>query len=449
MRIAKISRRRFLERGALAAGAALAAPYVRSAHAAGELNLAIWDHWVPDVNQVFQKVASDWGAKNHVEVNIDFITSQGDKDILTASGEAQARTGHDIMSHRSWQIAIHRDRLEPVDEVVAALQSKGGALNPVTDYLAKFDGHWHAVPTTYGSQVKPCCSRLDLYAQHAGLDLRRIFPANDERDPALIASWNWDTYLASAEALFKAGLPVGLPMGQTSDAVDWVGALFRSFGAVMIDEKDNIKVESEETRAALDYVAKLMKFNPPQVYAWDDAGNNRWLISGKGSGIMNPPSAWAVAKRDAPAIAAQCWTHDMPRGPKGRFVGYLPFFYGLWNFARNKSAAKDFLVFISEKEQARRFVEASSGYDLPPFKSYYDFDTWQKVEPPPGTVYNYPLRGDEEASIAGFPARPDVAASIYNLALQPVMIAKLTQGGESVDEVIRWAAGELQSYLRG
>jgi ABC-type glycerol-3-phosphate transport system substrate-binding protein len=237
-------------------------------------------------------------------------------------------------------------------------------------------------------------------------------------------------------------------MGQTPDSVDWTGALFRSFGAVFIDEKNNIKVNSEETRVALDYLRKLMRFNPPDVYAWDDASNNRWLISGKGSSIMNPPSAWAVAKRDNPKVAEQCWTHDMPRGSAGRFVGQLPFFYGVWNFSPNKGAAKDLLLFLSDKEQSRQLVAASNGYDLPLFNGFYDFDTWQKVEPPLGTVYNYPLRGDQLGTIAGFPARPDVASQIYNQALQPVMVAKVTQGGESVDNVIKWAESELEGYLR-
>ena len=129
-------------------------------------------------------------------------------------------------------------------------------------------------------------------------------------------------------------------MGQTSDAVDWVGALFNSYGVVMVDAKDNIRINSDETRAALEYLKKLMAVNPPEVYAWDDAGNNRWLISGKGSGIMNPPSAWAVAKRDNPKVAENCWTHPMPKGPKGRFVGQLPFFYGLWGFSKNKTGGK-------------------------------------------------------------------------------------------------------------
>ena len=58
-------------------------------------------------------------AENHVEVKIDYITTQGDKDKLTAAAEAQAGTGHDIMSHRDWNIRIHQNALEPLDEVNA------------------------------------------------------------------------------------------------------------------------------------------------------------------------------------------------------------------------------------------------------------------------------------------------------------------------------------------
>jgi hypothetical protein len=40
-------------------------------------------------------------------------------------------------------------------------------------------------------------------------------------------------------------------------------------------------------------------------------------VSGKGALILNPPSAWAVAERDAPQVAEQCCTHGKPAGPKG------------------------------------------------------------------------------------------------------------------------------------
>ncbi len=443
------TRRSLLKSAAFGSLAAIAAPYVKDSYAAGSLALGVWDHWVPGANNAFAALCNEWGTKNNVEVRIDFITSQGEKDKLTAAAEAQAGTGHDVMSHRDWNIRIHADLLDPLDDIAGELIKQYGPISPVTEYLAKIKGAWRGVPAASGSQVKPCCSRLDLYKKHAGIDFRELFPADESKwNTAKLDSWNWDAYLAAAEKLFKAGYPVGLPMGQTSDSVDWVGALFNAYGVVMVDAKDNIRINSDETHAALEYLRKLMAVIPPDVYAWDDAGNNRWLISGKGSGIMNPPSAWAVAKRDNPKVAENCWTHPMPRGPKGRFVGQLPQFYGLWSFSKNKAAAKDLLLFISQKPQVAKLVEASFGFDLPSFRSMYDLETWKTVEPPIGTVYGYPPRGDEQTSIAGAPARSEVGAQIYNQAINTVMVAKLTQGGEKLDAVIRWAENELEGTLR-
>jgi hypothetical protein len=93
-------------------------------------------------------------------------------------------------------------------------------------------------------------------------------------------------------------------------------------------------------------------------------------------------------------------------------------------------------------------VEASFGYDLPAFKTMYDLDIWNTVGPPVGTVYGYPPRGDEETSIAGAPARTEVAAQNYNQAINTVMVSKFTQGGEKLNDVIRWAENELEATLR-
>ncbi len=449
MPASSFSRRRFLKTTALTAASTLAAPYMRTAHSAGRLRLGCWDHWVPGANDTLTAICNEWGAKNHVEVHIDYITSVGDKDILTASAEALAKTGHDIMQHRDWQVSVHRAGIEPVDDVIAALVQEHGPIATISEYLAKHEGTWRAVPSVVGSQVKPCCSRIDLYNQYCDVDIVKTFPPDESlRDKALVDGWNWDLYLTSAEQLFKAGYPVGLPMSQTTDTIDWVGALFRSYGSVFIDGKDNINVDSPQTRAALDYAQRIMAVNAPGVYAWDNAGNNRWLISGKGSSIMNPPSAWAVAARDNPKVAEQCWTHDMPRGAAGRFAPYSPFFYGVWSFGANKTAAKELVHHIVDKPQARRLVAASSGYDLPAFQSFYDFDTWKTVQPPLGTVYNYPPRGDQQLNITGYPARPDVAAQIYNQSIHSIMIAKITQGKEKVNDVIKWAQGECEGYLQ-
>jgi len=138
----------------------------------------------------------------------------------------------------------------------------------------------------------------------------------------------------------------------------------------------------------------------------------------------------------------------MPKCPKSRFFRQLHQFYSLWSLSQNKSAKKDLLLHMSQKESIAQLVQASVGYDLPSFKSMYDLDTWKTVGDPVGTVYSYPPRGDEVTSMAGAPARSDVGAQIYNQAINTVMVAKFTQGKEKLDDVIKWAEKELESTLR-
>ena len=46
-----------------AATAALAAPFVRGAHAAGKLAVGFWDHWVPGANDTLTKLCQRMGGQ--------------------------------------------------------------------------------------------------------------------------------------------------------------------------------------------------------------------------------------------------------------------------------------------------------------------------------------------------------------------------------------------------
>src|SRR5579883_426177 len=90
----KISRRRVMAGGVLAS-AMVAAPFVRGAYAAGKLSMGFWDHWVPGANSATEKAVKEWAEKEKVEVQIDFITSQGNKrqDIVARLGLRLGRPG--------------------------------------------------------------------------------------------------------------------------------------------------------------------------------------------------------------------------------------------------------------------------------------------------------------------------------------------------------------------
>jgi ABC-type glycerol-3-phosphate transport system substrate-binding protein len=441
----KVSRRRFVAGTAALSTAMVAAPFVRGAYAAGKLSLGLWDHWVPGANKATEDLVKAWAEKEKVDVTLDFITSQGNKLLLTTAAEGQAKSGHDILAFSTWLPARYSEQLVPMNDIMEPLIKQNGAVNGTVEYLGKVDGKWLAVPATVGSQIKGPCSRIDLLKQHAGIDVQAMYPAGAQPKAD---GWNLDTFIKAAEACHKAGAPFGIGLGTTSDSVDTAGAIFHSFGAQLVNAKGDITVKSDNVRKALDYYKRLMAFLPEDAPAWDDASNNKWLVSGKGALIMNPPSAWAVAKRDAPKVAEQCWTHGFPAGPAGRFGPFLPFFWGTWNFSKNQSAAKSLLVFLSQPSSAEKMVAASGGYDLPSFANLTTFKTWAEEGPPTGTLYHYPNPYNHQTlSIAAAPAPHKIAEQIYTQAIQTQMIVRHYKG-EAMDKTLDWAAKEIEGFSR-
>jgi ABC-type glycerol-3-phosphate transport system substrate-binding protein len=447
-----IGRRAALRAGAgVFAGGALAAPMVHAQGTGGALRFAFWDHWVPGGNDALKQLSARWAEQNRVNVQLDFINTTGNQLQLTAAAQAQSRSGHDGISLTPWDVGSYADVLEPVDDVVNRLIQKYGAINPVAEYLAKHRGAWRAVPATSGTQTKPACVRFDLLQEHAGIDVRAMWPAESKRGTGA-ENWTWDTFLKAAEGCHKAGVPFGLPMGQFTDAVDWVGALFLSYGARVTDEKGNPTIRgNDKLKQAIDYAVRLSKFLPNDVWAWDDASNNRALISGRSALVFNPPSAWAVAKRDAPQVAEKCWTVPMPAGPEGRFLAYLPYNTGIWAFGRNKAAAKALLEFLGQRESAEVQTNTSGGYDIPPFPSMSDFKVWETQGPPTGTIFNYPMKEHHQAkfSIAFSPAPAELASQMYIQALNTKVIARVAQGGETIDQATGWLEREINNLRRG
>jgi hypothetical protein len=121
----------------------------------------------------------------------------------------------------------------------------------------------------------------------------------------------------------------------------------------------------------------------------------------------------------------------------------------VWSFAQNKSAAKDLIRFLCERPQVEERCTVVQGFDLPPFDSMLDFKVWDEVEPPKGTIYNYPMRAFQGTHpwIAGSEAAPEVAVQIYNRGTMPTMLAKL-QAGQSIKDVVAWANDEVEGFLR-
>ena len=72
-----------------------------------------------------------------------------------------------------------------------------------------------------------------------------------------------------------------------------------------------------------------------------------------------------------------------------------------------------------------------------------------EMEPPKGTVYNYPLRPhhDAEYYIVASSGPPEVGVQIWSQSMIPGMVARMVTG-QTAKQVIDWAKRELEGIRR-
>jgi ABC-type glycerol-3-phosphate transport system substrate-binding protein len=450
--MAKITRRQFIK-GMVAGGTAMTGTIgtsglLKKAYAQKiKLNVLLIHHWVPGAADIHKEMINEWAKKNHVEINCDFVHQS--RDLRSkASVEYQAGAGHDVITLCKFDGASFKKKLEPLNEVAAYIQHKYGKFDEIATYLSYQDGIWVTIPTPIMSHSYPMVSRIDLFREHAGINLLELFPADaTKRKTAKVRTWTYDEFLGAAKKLRDAGYPFGNPISAISDASDWLCPLFLSFGSVPVDKDGTVTIESAGTLKALEYMQQLTEYMPEDIYGWSNRSNNRWIISGKGACILNAPSAWAVCKQTRPDIAAQLWHHDTPSGPEGRYRGASYFNFGVWKWCKEKTAARELIMYLLEESQQWRILHAAQGFDMPQLKPFFAHPVWEDQGPPQGTTYNYIPRGDEKLVVGGWPAPPDISAEIYNRFLVPTMVAKATAGEMSPKETMKWAAGELEKIV--
>ena len=95
----------------------------------------------------------------------------------------------------------------------------------------------------------------------------------------------------------------GIGLSQEVDTNMTMRALMYSFGSTEQDAEGRVTLNSKETVEAVKFVRALYKETmTPEVFTWDPASNNRFLISGKGSYILNAISALRTAEKTNPAL---------------------------------------------------------------------------------------------------------------------------------------------------
>ena len=102
-----------------------------------------------------------------------------------------------------------------------------------------------------------------------------------------------------------------------------------------------------------------------------------------------------------------------------------------------------------QRENLETMSVGAAGYDIPPFPSMSDFKIWSEVEPPKGTIFNYPVRPwhGAELYLTGSSAPPEIAVQMWNRGVIPGMVAKLF-AGQTINQAIAWGKQELEGFIR-
>jgi multiple sugar transport system substrate-binding protein len=418
-----VTRRRFLQASVggmagLAGVLALRTPL--SFAQASEVSMLSWAHFVPQADQALHEIGNRFEKSTKIKVRFDHL--QEAQMAAKLAAEVQTGTGHDLLMLRMHLPLLHATNLANMSDVVDSLTKKYGPMYDFCQEAAYYKDHWVAMPA-YGGAFP-------------GNYNKAYFDQVGEKP-----SDTWEELLAAGKKLKAKGHPVGIPISQTNDAVSTLGPIMWAYGAKAVDaDGKTVTVNSPETAESIEYVKRL--FNEamePEVLSWDDASNNRFLISGKGSWIANPQSAYLTAKTRNMPIAQQLDFQLFPAGPKGRHTTTFVRSMGIWKFSKNIEPAKEFVKFFFDQENYNDYVNAAQAFDAPVFKSMEDHPVWEmdpkykaiKESAQYGHLYGWPAPGDERSQ------------QVTNSFIIPIMFAK-AMGGTSPREAMEWAETEIK-----
>ena len=416
----RLSRRRFLGASAGLAGI-LAAGRPPAAWAAREISVLTAVNYAPTSDAKLAELGKRFAAQTGVSVRIDHIQSVQMSAKLAA--ELIAKSGHDIVSlemHYPW---LFQPGLIDVSDICNDLAKKHGEWYPFAREHAFVKGQWLGVPYLYISF--PGSHRIDLFEKVG------------EKAPD-----TWEDLLRAGRKLKKLGHPVGFAISQTTDSVTTLYSILWSYGArdVAADGK-TIAIRSKETETAIDYVRALYAdAMDPVVLSWDNAANNQWLNSGKGSWIHNPISHYVVAREKKMPVAEQTGFHLSPAGPGGRHTVGVPRSLGIWKFSKNVQPAREFLRWFFEPAQYQEWIVSGDNYNHPVWRDMENHPVWD-LDP----KYK-PLKSLAQYShLYGWPAPPDERIQLVtNSYIIPNMFARVVTNVSSPKEAIQWAETEIR-----
>lgn len=381
--------------------------------------------FIPAMNTLQMNQAERWGSDHNATVDLTFSREWREQVAATVD----SGSGGDIGELFANQAFIYSERLVDVTDICEALADKYGGWYDLARESAVVDGVWRAIPRAYTAQA--INYRTDYFEQ-AGISA---------------APTTYDELMDAAVKLFDAGLPpMGFTMNQAgpNDSANFAYSLLWAYGGHEVSEDGKkVAINSDATRAALNYMKELARVSASDITAYDEGGNNRAFLAGEISATQNATSIYWTAQSQAPDVALNMSHFPYPSGPAGRQEFIQMNLLSIFSHSKNIDAAKAYLMWMMEEPQLAPLGQSGITFYTPLLRHYDDL---------PSMPWNLdpklaPLKGTADGGhLAGWPGPATrESAEAYENQTIVNMFARVITDNATVDEAIRLAEDELKA----
>ncbi|HET7262682.1 MAG TPA: extracellular solute-binding protein [Casimicrobiaceae bacterium] len=425
LRVVRPGRRSFVRAVGAAGLAAGVGPFIwtrRTRAAQPTLKILQWSHFVPAYDTWFDGIyTKDWGEANGMRVVVDHVGIPALNS--RAAAEVSAQKGHDlfmflwpaptyeeqVIDHREVYEEVARKHGKPIDLAVKS------TYNPKTKKYFGFSDSFVPDPVNY---------RIDLWSEQ-GM-------------PKGPTTWE-DVRKVGKAIKDKRNIPVGIGLSAELDTAMAMRTILYAFGGSVQNADGEIDLKSKPTLEAVEFVKALYHDTmTPEVMAWDPSSNNRAMLAGQVSLVLNAISITREGENKKLPIVGEIGLTRALMGAK-RAIGleHVMDCYVIWKFADNKEGAKRFLV--DYIDNFHKGFDASEYYNFPCFPSTVpDLSKLLAADPhkPQGkyTVLDDVLHW---ATNVGYPGYANAAVDeIFNTWVLNTMFAKAATGTLSPAEAI-------------
>jgi multiple sugar transport system substrate-binding protein len=427
-----LTRRDVIQTATAAGVAASVGPFVHvnPARAAKTLRVLQWSHFVPAYDRWFNNTyTKEWGKKNDTEVIVDNINLALIES--RAAAEVSAQKGHDLVLFLA-PPAVFEDQVAPMNDVYAECERKHGKAIDL------------AVKSTYNPKTKRYFAFSDSFVPDP-VNYRTDLWGDVGMKPD---SWD-DVRVGGKKIKDKHRIPIGIGLSAEIDTAMAMRAIMYSFGSHEQDEAGTLTINSKNTLEALRYVKALFEeCMTPEVLAWDASSNNRQMLAGRSSLVLNAISVTRTGENQKMTIHEKIGLAKAAKGPVRRMgLEHVMDCYVIWKFSENIQGAQKFLVdYIDNFKQA---FMASEFYNFPCFaKTVPDLNQLiskdSKAVPPD----KYAVLSDvlDWATNVGYPGYSTAAiADTWNTWLINTMFAEAATGAETAEDALKKADTKMKA----